>query len=304
MSDTSFVIADVFAGAPGEGNQLAVFTDARGLSDAFMQSAAHEINYSETTFILPPETDGDDARLRIFTPRHELPFAGHPVVGSAVVAKALGVGGGAPDTIRFGTGVGTIEVRVRIDDERSGWAEMRQPLPVVRHETRDAADAAEIARALGVDVGSVRVDLAPIAALDNGITAVFVPLDSLDTVRALAPNPSAIAAFSKRFGATTLAVVTNETVDASSSVHARVFAPGAGVIEDPATGSANGGLSVYVTSHKLVATDEIVTEQGFEMGRPSILRAALSRDAAGAVTEVRVSGGVFLTGEGRLYPRP
>src|SRR5918993_1293880 len=102
-----FVIADVFANGPGEGNQLAVFADARDLDDRFMQRAANEIGYSETTFILPPESSGDDLRLRIFTPRRELPFAGHPIVGSAVVAFALRVVPGASSVVRFGTGVGT-----------------------------------------------------------------------------------------------------------------------------------------------------------------------------------------------------
>src|SRR5262245_30091001 len=151
-----FIIADVFARAPGQGNQLAVFGDGRGLSEAFMQRAANEIGYSETTFVLPAETVADDARLRIFTPERELPFAGHPVVGSAVVVAARKIVSGSGDVVRFGTGVGTIEVRVRVGSERAGWAEMRQPVPVTRRETTAVADVEEVARALGVDAGRIR----------------------------------------------------------------------------------------------------------------------------------------------------
>jgi len=297
-----FVIADVFARAPGEGNPLAVFGDGRGLSDAFMQRAAKEIGYSETTFVLPPETDADDARLRIFTPQRELPFAGHPVVGSAVVVAARKIISGSGDTVRFGTGVGTIEVRVRVDSERAGWAEMRQPVPVTRRETTDVADVEELARALGVDAGRVRTDRAPIAMLDNGMTTLIATLDSLETVRRLEPNPSAIVRLTNRFGCVLLAALTTETVEAGASIHCRIFGPVAGVLEDPATGSANGALGAYVTGYGLVSGKEVVTEQGFEMGRPSLLRAKVVRHATGAVAEVRVSGEVFVTGEGRLFP--
>jgi trans-2,3-dihydro-3-hydroxyanthranilate isomerase len=297
-----FVIADVFARAPGEGNQLAVFGDGRGLSDAFMQRAANEIGYSETTFVLPPETDGDDARLRIFTPQRELPFAGHPVVGSALVVAARGIVAARDGTVRFGTGIGTIEVRVRVDSERAGWAEMRQPVPAVRRETTDAADVEELARALGVDAARVRVDRAPIAMLDNGMTTLYATLDSLETVRAVEPNPAAITRLTNRFGCVLLAALATETEHPDASVHCRIFGPEAGVIEDPATGSANGPLAVYATGYGLVPGGEVVTEQGFEIGRPSLLRATVTRDAAGAVTEVRVSGDVFVTGEGRLFP--
>ena len=297
-----FIIADVFARAPGEGNQLAVFGDGRGLSDAFMQRAANEIGYSETTFVLPPETDADDARLRIFTPQRELPFAGHPVVGSAVVVAARKIVRGSGDTVRFGTGVGTIEVRVRVESERAGWAEMRQPVPVTRRETTAVADVEEVARALGIDAGRICTDRAPIAMLDNGMTTLITTLDSIETVRKLEPNPSAIVRLTNRFGCVLLAALTTETVDAGASIHCRIFGPVGGVLEDPATGSANGALGVYVTGYGLVAGHEVVTEQGFEMGRPSLLRAKVQRDGKGAVAEVRVSGDVFVTGEGRLFP--
>jgi trans-2,3-dihydro-3-hydroxyanthranilate isomerase len=239
-SGPRYVIADVFASAPFRGNQLAVFTDAHGLDDEFMQRAANEIGYSETTFILPAESQEDDYRLRIFTPKRELPFAGHPIVGSAVVAFAAGLETKASGTVRFGTGVGTIEVTTRLETQRSGFAAMRQLVPRVVFESVDAADVADVARALGVNDERIAVARAPIAVLDNGIAVVIVPLDSLATIETLKPNPVLIGDFSRRFGAATFLTFTVETLEPGSTSHCRVFAPEAGVYEDAATGSANG----------------------------------------------------------------
>jgi trans-2,3-dihydro-3-hydroxyanthranilate isomerase len=298
---TDFVIADVFANGPGEGNQLAVFADARDLGDAFMQRAANEIGYSETTFILPPETSGDDLRLRIFTPRRELPFAGHPIVGSAVVAGVLRLAPGAATNIRFGTGVGTIEVEIDLASERSGRAEMRQPIPRLLRETTYSGDVEEAARALGVPDRAILVDRSPITLLDNGIPVLIVPLDSLATVRDMRPNPNAIAMLCERVEAITLLAFTTETVNARAAAHCRVFAPGAGVFEDAATGSANGPLGAYLVGYELVTGERFEVEQGYEMGRPSALHVTARRAPDGSVDDVRVAGGVFITGEGKLY---
>jgi trans-2,3-dihydro-3-hydroxyanthranilate isomerase len=298
---TDFIIADVFANAPGEGNQLAVFPDARGLDDAFMQRAANEINYSETTFVLPPDSSEDDLKLRIFTPHRELPFAGHPIVGSAVVAAALRLTSGASNVVRFGTGVGPIAVEVELDSSRAGSAEMRQPVPRLLRETTHSADVEETARALGVPDSAIAVGRSPIALLDNGIAVLVVPLDSLATVRGLRTNPNAIALLCDRVGAVTLLAFTTETVHERSAAHCRVFAPGAGLHEDAATGSANGPLGAYLAGYGLAAGGRFEIEQGYEMGRPSALHVSVGRAPDGAVDDVRVAGGVFLTGEGKLY---
>jgi trans-2,3-dihydro-3-hydroxyanthranilate isomerase len=300
-SGPRYVIADVFASAPFRGNQLAVFTDCRDLDDEFMQRAANEIGYSETTFVLPPESPEDDYRLRIFTPRRELPFAGHPIVGSAVVAAAEALATKDPGAIRFGTGVGTIEVATEIHDSRSGRAEMRQHVPTVLFESADAADVSTVARALGVSDEQIAVGRSPIAALDNGIAVVIVPLDSLATVRALKPNPVLIGEFSRRFGASTFLAFTTEHEHEDSAAHSRVFAPEAGIYEDAATGSACGPFGVYLVTHGLAPVGTSVNEQGYEMGRPSRLEFTVATSEDGRVSSVRVGGGVFVTGEGRIY---
>jgi trans-2,3-dihydro-3-hydroxyanthranilate isomerase len=296
-----YVIADVFASAPFRGNQLAVFTHADGLDDEFMQRAANEIGYSETTFVLSAESPHDDYRLRIFTPKRELPFAGHPIVGSAVVAVAAGLETGSNGVIRFGTGVGTIEVTTRLDSNRSGHAEMRQLVPRTVFESVDASDVGEVARALGVDDRQIAVAQGPIAVLDNGIAVVIVPVDSLATIESLKPNPVLIGDFSRRFGASTFLTFTSETLEAASTSHCRVFAPEAGVYEDAATGSANGPFGVYLRKHGIANAETIVNEQGCEMGRPSILEIRVSVEEDGSVSDVRVAGGVFITGEGVIY---
>ena len=301
MSSKSFVIVDVFAESAFAGNQLAVFTDAAGLSDDEMQRAANEIGYSETTFVLPPEADGTDLRLRIFTPKVELPFAGHPLVGSGFVATLRGLVECAPQVVRFGTGVGPIEVRADVSSNRHGRALMRQPFPRLETETADAAAVARIAEAMGLDASRIAADRSPVAVMNNGLPMMIVPLDSLEAVRSLDPDQRAVARFCEAAGANTVLLFTTETVDAGSTAHCRVYAPGAGVAEDPATGSANGPFGVYLSRYGLVDTDEIAVEQGYEMGRPSLLRVTLGRNASGELDSVHVGGGVFVTADATMY---
>jgi trans-2,3-dihydro-3-hydroxyanthranilate isomerase len=300
MVDKHFVIADVFADAAFAGNQLAVFTDATGLDAEEMQRAANEIGFSETTFVLPPESDDTHLRLRVFTPKTELPFAGHPLVGSGFVAAARRLAAGNPTAVRFGTGVGTIEVAAEVESPRHGRASMRQPFPQAIAEIADPAEVAEIAAAIGADTSSVGGP-GPVAVMDNGLRMMIVPLDSLASVAALESNLHAVRRVCERWGARTLLAFSTETVHASSSAHCRVFAPAAGVAEDAATGSANGPFGVYLATHGLTKSDVVVSEQGFEMGRPSRLSISLERDAAGELVGVRVGGGVHLTGEGTMF---
>lgn len=297
-----FILCDVFCEAPGEGNQLCVFPRPEGLDEAFLQRAAHEINFSETTFLLPPESSDDDLRIRIFTPARELPFAGHPIVGSAVVAAAIGLASGRDNVVRFTTGVGRIPVEVELFSERHGRAEMRQPTPRTVRETVDGAEITEIARAVGLAERHVAVDRSPIALLDNGLPLLIVPLDSLESVRSIRPNPAALEDVCARAGALTLCLFTTETVDPEAHVHCRIFAPGAGVGEDPATGSANGPLGAYLVRHGLASGEVVVSEQGFEMGRPSRISIWVGRAADGTFDDVRVAGDVHIVGEGRFFP--
>lgn len=301
MTQRAFVIVDVFAEAPFAGNQLAVFTDGAGLSDEQMQRAANEIGYSETTFLLPPESPETDLRLRIFTPKVELPFAGHPCVGSGFVATVRGVVACAPQVVRFGTGVGPIEVRADVASERHGSALMSQPFPELLDERTDAATVELAAAAVGVPASRIAVDRSPIAVMTNGLAMAIVPVDSLEAVAGFDPNPREVARLGEALGAQTILFFTTETVHAGSAAHCRVFAPGAGVGEDPATGSAAGPFGVYLSRYALVTSDELANEQGFEMGRPSLLRVSLGRGADGRLERVHVGGGVHVTGDATMY---
>lgn len=301
MKDRAFVIADVFAETPFAGNQLAVFTDARELTDEQMQRAANEMNYSETTFVLPPQTPDGDLRLRIFTPYVELPFAGHPLVGSGFVAAVKNLVPCAPAVVRFETGVGLIDVSVEIDSNLSGRAVMRQPVPVLVREVSDDASAAHVASALGVSRDQLATGMSPIAIMDNGLPVMIVPLDGLPSVRALNPNHHAMRLLAEMQAVKTILAFTTETVHPDSSVHCRVFAPGAGLHEDPATGSANGPLGVYLLQYGRAEAGEMTSEQGYEMGRPSSLRIVVTNTPDGAVENVHVGGGVFLVGEGVMH---
>ncbi len=300
MKNRSFVIADVFTEQRFGGNQLAVFIDAEGLDTETMQNMAREMNYSETTFLLPP-TEGGDYRVRIFTPGVELPFAGHPCVGTGhvIVADRMKEWTGNETTVVLETGVGPIRVSVQTENDRAGHTTMTQPLPQVKGTL---SDRTRLAQALSLD-SSDFAEL-PVEAIHNGLTVLIVPVASLEALQRIKVDPGKLEDVSREMGAETVLVFTRETVRPTSTVHCRVFAPAAGVIEDAATGSANGPFGYYLVQHGLVEankTAKIISEQGFEMKRPSLLHIEVdvAKDAK-EVTAVRVGGGVVITGRGEI----
>ncbi len=272
-----YVILDVFTDTPLQGNQLAVFTDGRELSEETMQRAALELNLSETVFLLPADGDADaDARARIFTPRTELPFAGHPVLGSAfVVGRREGAA-----AVRLQTGAGVVRVALRRDGEQIAYGEMEQPIPAAEPFDR----VPELLAALGVE----RSEL-PVEAYRNGPLHVYVTLPADEAVAALAPDLGGLARIGT-FGVSCFAA-------ADRRVKTRMFAPALGVGEDPATGSAAGPLALHLARHgRLEFGQEIEIRQGAEIGRPSILRARVEGSAE-QVERVIVGGGaVFVAG--------
>lgn len=298
-----FVIADVFTEERFGGNQLAVFTDGRGLDNATMQDIAREMNYSETTFLLPPERVGD-YRVRIFTPSHELPFAGHPLVGSAyvIVAERMKQWSEPLTSVTLEAGVGPIHVEVRTEGSRLGRSTMTQPLPVVRGSYPDIAD---LAKALSLDPSRIVQTGLPVETIFNGIAVMIVPVESRAAIESIEVDTGALKRISNEVSASTVLAFTRDTVLPTSTVHCRVFAPATGVSEDAATGSANGPLGFYLVRHKLVepeATKSIVSEQGYEMKRPSLLYIDVDVDSAtGEVTAVRVGGGVVIAGRGEIF---
>jgi len=271
-----YVVADVFTDTPLTGNQLAVFTDARGLDDATMQALAREMSFSETVFVLPPEDDGH-VRIRIFTPAVELPFAGHPVLGSAfVLGQPLQL-----VEIRLETGSGVVPVRLEREGPRITFGWMSQPVP--RWRSYERAD--ELLSVLGVE------SELPVDWYDLGPTHVFVALRAADEVAALRPDFTALEAFD---------VGVNCFAPLDGRWKTRMFAPGSGVAEDPATGSAAGPLAIHLLRHGRIASgDEIEIEQGAELLRPSRLYAR-AEGTAEAIERVEVGGSAVVVARGEF----
>jgi len=292
---------DVFTREKFGGNQLAVFVDARGLSTGVMQAATREMNFSESTFILPAERPDTDIRMRIFTPGREMPMAGHPTVGSAF---ALAFAGVIPPGRRrwvFGLNVGPTPV----DIEWQGglpvfaWMTQQQPRfgPVV-------ADVEAAARAVGVDAAAIRASGLPVQEVSCGVPFVFIPVSSRAAVDAASPNLPVFDAMCEAAGVDNHAmfVFSREPGPDGATVYSRMFAPGLGVFEDPATGAASGPLGCYLVKHGVVPPEKagaILSLQGVKMGRPSRIHVAIGLDG-GEISKVQVGGEAVLLGEGYL----
>ena len=303
MISKRFLIADVFTDVRFGGNQLAVFVDGSGLDSKTMQDIAREMNYSETTFLLPPEGQGD-YRIRIFTPAHELPFAGHPLVGSGyvIVSEKMKEWGNSATTVTLEAGVGPIRIEVKTEGGKLGRSTMTQPLPVVRGNYSNI-DA--VAKALSLDTSAIQQTNLPVETIFNGISALIVPVASLAAIESVKVDSNALTEISNEVGASTVLAFTRETLFPTNTVHCRVFAPAAGVSEDAATGSANGCFGFYLVRHKVVqptATTRIISEQGYEMKRPSQLYIDVDVNMeSNEVTEVRVGGSVVIAGQGEIF---
>jgi trans-2,3-dihydro-3-hydroxyanthranilate isomerase len=279
MAGLRYVHVDVFTDRALEGNQLAVFTDARDLDEATMQALALEIGFSESVFVLPPE-QGGTVRVRIFTPRTELPFAGHPVLGAAwVLAAPLQRG-----VVELETGRGIVPVELDRDDSGAiAFGRMEQPIPEI--ELYDEADA--LFRAVGVE-GS----LTPVETYDNGPRFTFVVLGAPEEVAALEPDFGALGALGAQ-------VSCASRVD-GMKWKTRMFAPAFGVPEDPATGSAAGPLACHACRHGLAEWGEwLEISQGAEIGRPSMLF-ALAESEGGSITRVACGGRAVVVARGEF----
>jgi trans-2,3-dihydro-3-hydroxyanthranilate isomerase len=275
--DLRFVNIDVFTDTPLTGNQLAVFTDARELDDEAMQKLAKEMNYSESVFVLPPQ-EGGHARIRIFTPATELPFAGHPVLGSAFVLGApLQLG-----EIRLETQVGVIPVTLEREGARIVFGRMQQPVP----EHEPFADAERLQEVLGV-----RSQL-PVEIYYLGPGHVYLELESADAVAALKPDFTAIEQITS--------AGVNCFAGSGNQWKTRMFAPGSGAVEDPATGSAAGPLAFHLVRHGRIGVgDEIEISQGVELGRPSKLYARVD-GSDGNIESIEVGGSAVVVARGEF----
>ncbi len=280
MSPRDYVVADVFTDVPLHGNPVAVFLDGSGLDTELMQRTARELNLSETVFVLPPGDDAAATPIRIFTPQAELPFAGHPVLGTAFVLAE----GSDADVVRLEPPVGAVPVTLRREDGRLTYGEMEQPIP--RSVPFDREE--ELLEALGIE----RADTAP-AAYTNGPTFVYVGLGSEAALGSLRPDYNALADLGE-LGVSCFA-------GTPPTVRTRVFAPALGVPEDPATGSAAGPLGVHLLrAGRLTPGELLELRQGEEIGRPSVLHVRIE-GTADRVERVAVGGCAVIVARGRFW---
>ncbi len=293
---------DVFTDRLFGGNQLAVYLEPQGLSAAEMQSIAREMNFSETTFVWPPEDPRTDVRVRIFTPGKELPMAGHPTIGTAFALGHAGVVQAGRPEVFFGLGVGPIRVELTWEAGKLAFAWMTQLPPTFGPVVRTTDT---VASALGVQARQITSTGMPIEQVSCGVPFLFVPLATRAAVDAAALNYGAMREVYRQTGLDEdlgVFVFSMEKGSDGGTVYSRMFAPGLGVNEDPATGAASGPLGCYLVQHKLVTASgagDIVSVQGVKMGRPSRVQIAIGTDK-GTITTVRVGGTAVLAGEGTL----
>jgi trans-2,3-dihydro-3-hydroxyanthranilate isomerase len=277
VASLRYVVADVFTDTPLTGNQLAVFTDGRELDDGTMQDLAREMNYSETVFVLPADGEAH-ARIRIFTPATELPFAGHPVLGSAFVLGApLQLG-----EIRLETGAGVVPVTLEREGARIIFGRMQQPIP----KFEPFAQAKDVEQLLGI-----RSQL-PVEAYFLGPTFAYFELSNEDEVAGLSPDFGALGRITE-YGVYCFA-------GSGKKWKSRMFAPTSGVAEDPATGSAAGPLGVHLVRHGRIAFgDEIEVSQGVELKRPSKLYVRVDGSPE-KIEHVEVGGSAVVVARGEF----
>lgn len=290
MKNPIFYILDVFAEDKYAGNQLVVVRGAGEWSTEKMQTLALEMNYSETTFVLSEKVHDGGYDVRIFTPGAELPFAGHPTLGTAFVIRNEIIGDPVEKVV-LNLKVGQIPVTF----ERDGVLWMRQRPP----EFGEVFDAKDIANILSLKPGDID-DKFPIEEVSTGFPSIIVPLKSLDAVKRARVRRDAFFSYIEGHKAKEILVFSAEPHKKENDLSVRFFADYLGIPEDPATGSANGGLAGYLVKNRYFGTDHINVRvgQGYEMSRPSLL--LLRAEDLGRNIEVNVGGKVIMTAKGEL----
>jgi trans-2,3-dihydro-3-hydroxyanthranilate isomerase len=291
-----FFTLDVFTRRRFAGNPLAVVLDAQGLDGASMQSIAREFNLSETVFMLPPADKAHRAKLRIFTPARELPFAGHPTVGSAVLLNRIdGIAG--KRNIMVEEGIGPVRCTVEAIDADSGSACFE--LARLPAQTGSTSPPAAMAAALGLGERDIGFDSFKPARWSAGNEFTFVPLAGLDAMRRCQPDTAQwTAGFADNTG---VFLFCRETTEPRHAYHARMFAPRSGVPEDPATGSAVAAFAGVLADVTRPAdgTHDLVVEQGYEMGRPSLIHLSMTMQG-GQLTAGAIAGEAVVVSEGTI----
>lgn len=295
-----FLTLDVFTSTPFGGNQLAVFPDASGIPEGALLQITREFNFSEVTFCYPPEDAAHTRKVRIFTPTGEIPFAGHPTVGTAAaLALVEGVMEGKAGRFTFELGIGVVPVEVRIESETRAWAEFSvAKLPEIGPQTPTLNTLAEI---LSLESGDLVGGALSPQAVSCGYPFVIVPLKSVAALARARMRVDLWEQTLKRFWAPELFLAARDPDQGPHHWRARMFAPGINIPEDPATGSAVAAFGGWLAMKEAKADGAFAwsVDQGIEMGRPSRLDVSATK-AGGAVTAVRVAGRAVLMGEGTL----
>ena len=299
MKKLHYYLLDVFTDEVFGGNQLAVFPAGQEVPEHLMQKIAKELNLSETTFVLPSANPANDIKLRIFTPGAELPMAGHPTVGTAYVLLHKGYVKPTQNKLIFEEGVGDITVDFEKEGNALGLITMAQPLPRFGEIVTDTQILADL---LSIHPDEIETSY-PAQTVSCGVPFFYIPLKSLAAVEKAKLRLDVLEKHFSPLGIDSIFIFTSETVTPTGTVHARMFSPGLGIPEDPATGSASGPLGCYLVTYGLVpaqAISHIISEQGFEMGRPSILHITIGTEQ-NEITSVKVGGKSVLVGEGYIY---
>jgi trans-2,3-dihydro-3-hydroxyanthranilate isomerase len=295
-----FLLVDVFTDQPFGGNQLAVFPCADDIAPSRLQAIARELNFTETSFVYTANGAVDSARLRIFTPDAEVPYAGHPVIGTAFALEAEGRISRASHLLQLQLEAGLVPVRLdRGDGATLLQATMTQERPsfIGQFHRREL-----VAASLGLDAHALAVTGLPCEIVSTGLPIHIVPIADLDAMRRIRVQPEAMSRLAEALGFGDVFVFTFDTVDPSATVHCRMFAPSFGIPEDPATGAASGALGAYLVKNRAVPLQRhlrIVSEQGLEMGRPSRISIEVESDD-GRILAVRVGGSAVIVGSGEL----
>jgi len=301
MPVLQYVHLDVFTDQPFTGIQLAVFLDAAGIDERRMQRIANEMAFPETTFVLPSEAPGTDARVRIFTPSQELPMAGSPTVGATFALAGAGrLRAGADKTV-LGLGIGPTTVGLEWSQNGLRFAWMTQPIPTFGPIVTDTV---AVAAAVGVQPCDLVGGNLPVQVASSGVPFLYVPLISRAAVDSTSLERTRLCTLLRAVDLEELPVFvfSPEPADDDATVYSRMFAPVLGIPEDPATGGASGPLGAYLLQHNAVSADtasRLVSLQGVRMGRPSRIYISLS-SRAGVLEEVRVGGEAVVLGTGTV----
>ena len=281
-----FYQVDVFTNTPFSGNPLAVLFDVENISSQTMQSIAKEMNLSETIFVLPPGNLPVDFSVRIFTPEKEIPFAGHPTIGTAHILRETGKVILGNHSIKLSMKAGIITITKGLTDN---LLFMDQPLP----EYLSVLDCAEkIGQVLSIPISTIKLSRYPIQIVSTGLPVLLVPINSIKSLEKIVVNVSELNNFLHSLGVEMLYAFTDETLNPSANIHARMFAPPLGILEDPATGSAAGAMGAYIFKHKIVSENNlknITIEQGYKMGRPSCIHVEVYYEY-NEIKKIRVGG--------------